>query len=327
MNRRFSIVTLKENTKEETLEILKGIKGYYESYHQIKIDNVLLKELIELVDCHIKNRTYPDKAIDILDLSCVKAKFYHEKELTKNRIVETIEKYLNITIHHQMDYQKLEKQLNKDILGQEKGIHQMIETFQHKQLPISFFIYGPTSCGKTLTAKSLAKYLNYHYLKLDMNQYQESHSLYKLLETYHEKPSLLLSTLQSYPHTVLLLDHIDQACEEIIHLFSQILDDGYYEDQAKRKISFENVVFIMSQTCTSRCCMGFKKNKQTKYLKHELFDKVDQTIEYQPLSKEIIEKIIHLHEHISLEKIHNLLKEEHVPINLSKMMKQIKQMS
>ena len=327
MNRRFSIVTLKENTKEETLAILKGIKGYYESYHQIKIDNVLLKELIELVDCHIKNRTYPDKAIDILDLSCVKAKFYHEKELTKNRIVETIEKYLNITIHHQMDYQKLEKQLNKDILGQEKGIHQMIETFQHKQLPISFFIYGPTSCGKTLTAKSLAKYLNYHYLKLDMNQYQESHSLYKLLETYHEKPSLLLSTLQSYPHTVLLLDHIDQACEEIIHLFSQILDDGYYEDQAKRKISFENVVFIMSQTCLSRCCMGFKKNKQTKYLKHELFDKVDQTIEYQPLSKEIIEKIIHLHEHISLEKIHNLLKEEHVPINLSKMMKQIKQMS
>lgn len=327
MNRRFSIVTLKENTKEETLEILKGIKGYYESYHQIKIDNVLLKELIELVDCHIKNRTYPDKAIDILDLSCVKAKFYHEKELTKNRIVETIEKYLNITIHHQMDYQKLEKQLNKDILGQEKGIHQMIETFQHKQLPISFFIYGPTSCGKTLTAKSLAKYLNYHYLKLDMNQYQESHSLYKLLETYHEKPSLLLSTLQSYPHTVLLLDHIDQACEEIIHLFSQILDDGYYEDQAKRKISFENVVFIMSQTGTSRCCMGFKKSRQTKYLKHELFDKVDQTIEYQPLSKEIIEKIIHLREHISIEKIHNLLKEEHVPINLSKMMKQIKQMS
>lgn len=327
MNRRFSIVTLKENTKEETLEILKGIKGYYESYHQIKIDNVLLKELIELVDCHIKNRTYPDKAIDILDLSCVKAKFYHEKELTKNRIVETIEKYLNITIHHQMDYQKLEKQLNKDILGQEKGIHQMIETFQHKQLPISFFIYGPTSCGKTLTAKSLAKYLNYHYLKLDMNQYQESHSLYKLLETYHEKPSLLLSTLQSYPHTVLLLDHIDQACEEIIHLFSQILDDGYYEDQAKRKISFENVVFIMSQTCTSRCCMGFKKSRQTKYLKRELFDKVDQIIEYQPLSKEIVEKIIHLREHISIEKIHNLLKEEHVPINLSKMMKQIKQMS
>ncbi|MFQ9073804.1 MAG: hypothetical protein ACLR43_14635 [Faecalibacillus faecis] len=107
----------------------------------MKIDNVLLKELIELVDCHIKNRTYPDKAIDILDLSCVKAKFYHEKELTKNRIVETIEKYLNNYNSSSNGLQKLEKQLNKDILGQEKGIHQMIETFQHKQLPISFYLW------------------------------------------------------------------------------------------------------------------------------------------------------------------------------------------
>ena len=73
--------------------------------------------------------------------------------------------------------------------------------------------------------------------------------------------------------------------------------------------------------------MGFKKSRQTKYLKHELFDKVDQTIEYFPFFKEIIEKIIHLREHISIEKIHNLLIEEHVPINLSKKMKQIKQMS
>ena len=70
-------------------------------------------------------------------------------DLIIKQYVDNFVKYLNITIHHQMDYQKLEKQLNKDILGQEKGIHQMIETFQHKQLPISFFIYGPTSCGKT----------------------------------------------------------------------------------------------------------------------------------------------------------------------------------
>ena len=120
-----------------------------------------------------------------------------------------------------MDYQKLEKQLNKDILGQEKGIHQMIETFQHKQLPISFFIYGPTSCGKTLTAKSLAKYLNYHYLKLDMNQYQESHSLYKLLETYHENQVFFINFTKLSTYCFIISIIIDQACEEIIHLFSQ----------------------------------------------------------------------------------------------------------
>ena len=109
MNRRFSLVTLKENTKEETFEILKGIKCYYENFHHIKISDTILKELITLVDQHIKNRTYPDKAIDILDLSCVKTKFYHEQELTKIRIIETIEKYLNITIHQQINKKTLEK--------------------------------------------------------------------------------------------------------------------------------------------------------------------------------------------------------------------------
>ena len=68
----------------------------------------------------------------------------------------------------------------------------------------------------------------------------------------------------------------------------------------KERLVLKIVVFIMSQTGTSRCCMGFKKSRQTKYLRHELFDKVDQIIEYQPLSKEIIEKIIHLREHISI---------------------------
>ena len=83
----------------------------------------------------------------------------------------------------------------------------------------------------------------------------------------------------------------------------------------------------MSQTGTSRCCMGFKKSRQTKYLRHELFDKVDQIIEYQPLSKEIIRKNYSFTWTYFYWEIHNLLKEEHVPINLSKMMKQIKQMS
>ena len=83
MNRRFSNCHFKRKYKRGNIRDIKGIKGYYESYHQIKIDNVLLKELIELVDCHIKNRTYPDKAIDILDLSCVKANFIMKKNLQR----------------------------------------------------------------------------------------------------------------------------------------------------------------------------------------------------------------------------------------------------
>ena len=214
MNRRFSLVTLKENTKEETFEILKGIKCYYENFHHIKISDTILKELINLVDQHIKNRTYPDKAIDILDLSCVKAKFYHEQELTKIRIIETIEKYLNITIHQQINKKTLEKQLNKNIFGQEKAIHQLVQTLETKKLPHSFFLYGQESTGKTTTAKILARELNYHYLKLDMNQYKDIHAYYKLIGN-NQEPSILLSTLQSTPHTVLYLKNIDQ--DENVH--------------------------------------------------------------------------------------------------------------
>ena len=319
MNRRFSLVTLKENTKEETFEILKGIKCYYENFHHIKISDTILKELIALVDQHLKNRTYPDKAIDILDLSCVKAKFYHEQELTKIRIIETIEKYLNITIHQQINKKTLEKQLNKNIFGQEKAIHQLVQTLETKKLPLSFFFYGQESTGKTTTAKILARELNYHYLKLDMNQYKDIHAYYKLIGN-NQEPSILLSTLQSTPHTVLYLKNIDRANEEIIHLISQILEEGYYEDSKKRKISFENVIIILSQTnITHR--LGFKKNK-TIHPKHPLLSKVDQVIEYQPLSKETVEKIISQKHPNASNKLHSLIQKEKNP-NLSHILKQM----
>lgn len=319
MNRRFSLVTLKENTKEETFEILKGIKCYYENFHHIKISDTILKELIALVDQHLKNRTYPDKAIDILDLSCVKAKFYHEQELTKIRIIETVEKYLNITIHQQINKKTLEKQLNKNIFGQEKAIHQLVQTLETKKLPLSFFLYGQESTGKTTTSKILARELNYHYLKLDMNQYKDIHAYYKLIGN-NQEPSILLSTLQSTPHTVLYLKNIDRANEEIIHLISQILEEGYYEDSKKRKISFENVIIILSQTnITHR--LGFKKNK-TIHPKHPLLSKVDQVIEYQPLSKETVEKIISQKQPNASNKLHSLIQKEKNP-NLSHILKQM----
>lgn len=319
MNRRFSLVTLKENTKEETFEILKGIKCYYENFHHIKISDTILKELIALVDQHIKNRTYPDKAIDILDLSCVKTKFYHEQELTKIRIIETIEKYLNITIHQQINKKTLEKQLNKSIFGQEKAIHQLVQTLETKKIPLSFFLYGQESTGKTTTAKILARELNYHYLKLDMNQYKDIHAYYKLIGN-NQEPSILLSTLQSTPHTVLYLKNIDQANEEIIHLVSQILEEGYYEDSKKRKISFENVIIILSQTnITHR--LGFKKNKII-HPRHPLLSIVDQVIEYQPLSKETVEKIISQKHPNASNKLHSLIQKEKNP-KLSYILKQM----
>ena len=113
---------------------------------------------------------------------------------------------------------------------------------------------------------------------------------------------------------------IDQANEEIIHLISQILEEGYYEDSKKRKISFENVIIILSQTnITHR--LGFKKNK-TIHPRHPLLSKVDQVIEYQPLSKETIEKIISKKQPNSSNKLHSLIQKEKNP-TLSHILKQM----
>ena len=314
MNRRFSLVTLKENTKDETYQILKGIKSYYEEYHHIQIDDDILKDLIQLVDNYLKNRTYPDKAIDILDLSCVKAHFHHETVLSRERIIRTIENYLSIQIDQDIHFDQLQKQLNHHIIGQEKGIQQLIEQLKIK-LFSSILISGTTGIGKSETAKVLAKYLHFHFIKLDMTQYQDAFSISKILGSPpgyvgYNQPSLFLTELQSYPHSVLLLDEVDKAHRDVLNLFLQVLDDGYMEDNKKRKIYFHHVIIIMTYHNKMNKYLGFKKNqhKNKTHLSDELLNRIDQIIEYQSLNRNDLKEIIQRNHHLSNDKIEQLLK-------------------
>lgn len=332
MNRRFSLVTLKENTKEETYQILKGIKSYYEDYHHIKIDNSILKELIQLVDEYLKNRTYPDKAIDILDLSCVKAHFHHETHLTKERIIHTIENYLSIQIHQNIDFDQLLKQMNQHIIGQKQGIQQLIQQLKTK-LFSSILISGTTGIGKSETAKALAKYLNFHFIRLDMTQYQDSFSLSKILGSPpgyvgFNQPSLFLTELQSYPHSVLLLDEIDKAHQDVLNLFLQVLDEGYIEDNKKRKIYFHNVIIIMTYHDKINKYLGFKKinHKKKTNLSDEFLNRIDQIIEYQSLDKNDLKEIIKKNHHLSNDKIEQLLKNYPPQIGARKLIKEAYQL-
>ena len=328
MNRRFSLVTLKENTKEETYQILKGIKSYYEDYHHIKIDNSILKELIQLVDEYLKNRTYPDKAIDILDLSCVKAHFHYETNLTKERIIQTIENYLSIQINQNIDFDQLLKQMNQHIIGQKQGIQQLVQQLKTK-LFSSILISGTTGIGKSETAKALAKYLNFHFMKLDMTQYQDAFSLSKILGSPpgyvgFNQPSLFLTELQSYPHSVLLLDEIDKAHQDVLNLFLQVLDEGSIEDNKKRKIYFHNVIIIMTYHNKINKYLGFKKmnHKKKTNLSDEFLNRIDQIIEYKSLDKNDLKEIIKKNNHLSNDKIEQLLKEYPPQIGARKLIKE-----
>src|SRR5699024_9624195 len=126
MNRRFSIITLKENTKEETFDILKETKSFYEKFHKIEIDDDVLRYLVENVDRYIKNRTFQDKAIDIFDLSCVKTRFKQQHIITKQIVKDVIEEYTSIKINDNYNFDEIKSKLNTEIISQSEAIEKII---------------------------------------------------------------------------------------------------------------------------------------------------------------------------------------------------------
>ena len=324
MNRRFSVITLKENTKEETLEILQKTKLFYERFHQIKVNDEVLTYLVENVDRYIKNRTFPDKAIDIFDLACVKARFKQQHIITKKIVKEVIEEYTSIKINDNYDFENIKAKLNQKIVGQSKAIEQIInqlKLFKDSLQPKVMMFIGNSGVGKSETAKELARLLSRKLIRLDMSEYRDSSSVQKIIGAApgyvgYDKPSLLLGQLQTYPKSVLLLDEVDKASPDVLSLFLQVFDEGYLEDSHKRKVYFNNTIIIMtSNKGVVKNQLGFKKGnnfrKVNGFFSEEFISRIDEIISFKNLSKQDLKKIIrkHFKEKIREEDIENILDE------------------
>lgn len=303
MNRRFSLVLLQENTKEETLEILMKVKKYYEKYHDVIIPSSSLKYLIDQVDLYIKNRTFPDKAIDILDLSCVKGQLLSMKRITKKVIDQVIEEYTSVNITKAIDYNRIEKELKKVIIGQDKPITDLIKQIKDTKvtsLPLGvYLLVGKNGVGKSECIKQLASLLNRNLITLDMNTYKDSSSINKLIGSPpgyvgYDKSSILLDKLYSYPKSIIVLDNIDKAHSDVINIFIQVFNEGYLEDNQKRKIYFNNsYIFLTTNNIIKDSSIGFTKNKRIKNnLSNDLLNKVDNVIYFNDLDINSIRKII-----------------------------------
>ena len=324
MNRRFSVITLKENTKEETLEILQKTKLFYERFHQIEVNDEVLTYLVENVDRYIKNRTFPDKAIDIFDLACVKSRFKQQHIITKKIVKEVIEEYTSIKINDNYDFENIKAKLNQKIVGQNKAIEQIVNQLKLSkdslQPKVMMFI-GNSGVGKSETAKELARLLSRKLIRLDMSEYRDSSSVQKIIGAApgyvgYDKPSLLLGQLQTYPKSVLLLDEVDKASPDVLSLFLQVFDEGYLEDSHKRKVYFNNTIIIMtSNKGVVKNQLGFKKGnnfrKVNGFFSEEFISRIDEIISFKNLSKQDLKKIIrkHFKEKIREEDIENILDE------------------
>ena len=324
MNRRFSVITLKENTKEETLEILQKTKLFYERFHQIEVNDEVLTYLVENVDRYIKNRTFPDKAIDIFDLACVKARFKQQHIITEKIVKEVIEEYTSIKINDNYDFENIKAKLNQKIVGQSKAIEQIVNQLKLSKdslQPKVMMFLGNSGVGKSETAKELARLLSRKLIRLDMSEYRDSSSVQKIIGAApgyvgYDKPSLLLGQLQTYPKSVLLLDEVDKASPDVLNLFLQVFDEGYLEDSHKRKVYFNNTIIIMtSNKGVVKNQLGFKKGnnfrKVNGFFSEEFISRIDEIISFKNLSKQDLKKIIrkHFKEKIREEDIENILDE------------------
>lgn len=330
MNRRFAIIKLKENTKLETKEILMGLKKQYEDYHQINIDDNCIDEIIQLCQQYLPQRVFPDKAIDVLDLACVKTSFLNEKQMQISHIEKVIEEMTGLTLHKTISYQELINGLNDHIFGQRKAMETIVKSLEslaqyphfHKPQGI-YLLLGSSGVGKTETAKKVAQLMNRNFIKLDMSEYSDSISVNKIIGSPpgyvgYDDHSSLLHEIILHPNSVLLLDEIEKAHPQVMHLFLQVFDEGYLKDNHQHLITFKDTIIMMTSNVTHQntVSVGFKKQTFSKeslkeYFSEEFLNRIDEIISYKTLTKQDYEDILMKNAPISLTKemIEDILKD------------------
>lgn len=344
MNRRFSIIKLQENSKAETKDILQGLKSQYEDYHHICIPDAAIDETIALCDRYLLSRVFPDKALDVLDLSCVKAVFLKERFLKIEHIQKVIEEMSGILLNKQ-SYQGIEEQLNQKIVGQKKAVHTLVESLESlSRYPQAskpqgiYLLVGSSGVGKTQTAKVLAELLHKHFIKLDMSEYSEASSVSKLIGSppgyvgYDDRSSFFHEMIL-YPNSLILLDEIEKAHPQVMNLFLQVFDEGILKDNHHHTMSFQETLIFMTSNAAYQnlSLVGFKKKQVSQkalnhYFSEEFLNRIDEIIHYQMLQKKDFKQILQLNAPLSLsdEMMEDILKDYDTTLGARALLSQMK---
>ncbi|MBN2510935.1 MAG: ATP-dependent Clp protease ATP-binding subunit ClpA [Spirochaetales bacterium] len=280
LSRRFQRIEITETTVDETIDILKGLKQRYEDYHQVVFTEEALRSAVELSDQFINDRHLPDKAIDVIDEAGAYMHILAYKDKTEPRQTpaiineEMIEKVISkiakipertVSVNEVSKLQQMEADLKAVIYGQDDAIHSVVEAvkrsragFKGPDKPVASFLFvGPTGVGKTELAKQLAAYLGVTLHRFDMSEYQEKHTVSRLVGAPpgyvgYDEGGLLTDTVRKTPHAVVLLDEIEKAHPDIFNILLQVMDYATLTDNSGRKADFRNVVLIMTSNAGAR---------------------------------------------------------------------------
>ena len=326
LSRRFQKVEVSEPSVDETFNILKGLKERFEEHHQIKYTEGSLKAAASLSSKHINDRFLPDKAIDVVDEAGARQKLVPSSkrkktinELDIEKIVASIARIPEKTVSSsdKKSLEKLEENLKRVIFGQDEAVESLASSIKLARAglrvdekPVGSFLFsGPTGVGKTEVSKQLASIMGIEFVRFDMSEYMERHTVSRLIGAPpgyvgYDQGGLLTESVNKHPHSVILLDEIEKAHPEVFNILLQVMDHGTLTDNNGRKADFRNTIVIMTTNTgaqdMSRASMGFQSQDHSsdatemikKTFSPEFRNRLDGIIQFNPLPTEVIKTVV-----------------------------------
>ncbi len=325
--RRFQRIDINEPTIDETFEILKGLKRFYEQHHGVRYGDEALRTAAELAGKYINDRFLPDKAIDVIDEVGASVKLLPKRGRPKRVSVQMVENTIarmakvppkTVVANEKERLKTLRDDIKKFIFGQNEAIDAIVDAIQisraglgHETKPVGSFLFsGPTGVGKTEVSKQLAEQLGIEFIRFDMSEYAEPHTVSRLIGAPpgyvgFDQGGLLTEAIMRTPHAVLVLDEIEKAHPNLFNLLLQVMDSATLTDNNGKKADFRNVILIMTTNAGARELssggVGFRNSSETKgqakgvierTFTPEFRNRLDAWVAFKPLDIDIIKLIV-----------------------------------
>ena len=323
LSRRFQKIDLPEPSAEESRAILEGLKEKYEEHHQVVYTPESLDLAVQLAIKHLPQRHLPDKAIDVIDEAGAL-----QRLMKKNRKpikVAEIEKVValmarvpvrSISGSDRQQLRHLERDLKRVVFGQDPAIDKLVRSIHrsraglgHPDKPVGSLLFtGPTGVGKTEVAKQLATTLGVKFLRFDMSEYMEKHSVARLIGAPpgyvgFDQGGLLTENVRKHPWSVLLLDEMEKAHPDLFNILLQVMDHGTLTDNNGSETDFRNVILIMTSNIGGRemnlAPIGFGERSVAaprqaveKAFSPEFRNRLDAVLTFAPLDQKVMLQVV-----------------------------------
>ena len=326
--RRFQRLQIGEPTKETAVKILKGIKHYYEKFHKCTITDEACEDAVDYSSKFIADKKLPDKAIDVVDVACARLRLHgvQNGKIDHEEIIHEISNMTGISIEQLSQKQTsnlktLEEKMKLQVFGQDKAINTITDKIlvaraglKSLNKPVGSFLFlGPTGCGKTETARQLAKTLGVELIRFDMSEYQEKHSIAKLIgsppgyvgyEDSNMGGGMFVNEVEKNPHAVVLFDEVEKAHRDVSNMLLQVMDYGTVTGSNGKKADCRNITLIMTSNLgaeeSERNNIGFGSFERTgeddvalkKFFPPEFRNRLDAVIKFDKLAKATMTSIV-----------------------------------